>query len=60
MSKLLAPNPSWIGRPEGPEQADAVPPGTRHGSPHKLRDDLVALRSVGFPAGSAPRGVRRR
>ena len=43
MSKLLAPHPSWIGRPEGPEQADAVPPELLHGSPHKLRDDLAAL-----------------
>jgi len=43
MSKLLAPKPSRIGRPEGPEQADAVPPELVHGSPRKLRDDLVTL-----------------
>ncbi len=43
MSKLLAPDPSRIGRPEGPEQTDAVPPELLHGSPRKLRDDLVAL-----------------
>jgi D-lactate dehydrogenase len=43
MSKLLAPHPGWIGRPEGPQQADAVPPELVDGSPHKLRDDLVAL-----------------
>ena len=43
MSKLLAADPSRIGRPEGPEQTDAVPPELLHGSPRKLRDDLVAL-----------------
>ncbi|HSZ53603.1 MAG TPA: FAD-binding and (Fe-S)-binding domain-containing protein, partial [Caulobacteraceae bacterium] len=43
MSKLLAPHPSWIGRPEGPEQPDAVPPELVNGSPQKLRDDLAAL-----------------
>lgn len=43
MSKFLAPDPSRIGRPEGPEQADAVPPELADGSPPKLRDDLVAL-----------------
>ena len=32
-----------VGRPEGPKQADAVPPELLHGSPGKLRDDLVAL-----------------
>jgi D-lactate dehydrogenase len=43
MTKLLAPNPQRIGRPDGPAQADAVPEGLVHGTPHKLRTSLVNL-----------------
>ena len=43
MTKLLTPDPSTIGRPEGPAMADAVPEAMLEGAPAKLKADLVAL-----------------
>jgi len=43
MSKLFTSDPSRIGRPDGPGENDAVPAELVHGSPLKLRHDLVAL-----------------
>jgi D-lactate dehydrogenase len=43
MTKLLAPDPSKIGRPDGPAMADAVPDELVGGTPAELRADLVAL-----------------
>jgi D-lactate dehydrogenase len=43
VTRLLAPNPSKIGRPDGPAMADAVPDELVNGTPAELRGDLVAL-----------------
>jgi D-lactate dehydrogenase len=43
MSKLLAVDPTRIGRPDGPQMADAVPEALQFGTPKPLRDALEQL-----------------
>ncbi len=43
MRKLLSPDPTRIGRPEGPALPDAVDPAFVHGTPSTLKRDLIEL-----------------